>query len=85
MSKRSAWKGPFIDYDFLVKSLKASSKKPIETRSRNSVILPYLVGKTLKVYNGKKYVSFKVVEDMVGLKIGEFVLTRLRHVYKKKK
>ena len=54
MSKRSAWKGPFIDYDFLVESLKASSKKPIETRSRDSVILPYLVGKTLKVYNGKK-------------------------------
>gem|GEM_PF-3656964 len=41
MSKRSAWKGPFIDYDFLVESLKASSKKPIETRSRNSVI--YLI------------------------------------------
>lgn len=85
MPKRSTWKGPFIDYDFLVKSSGAFSKKPIETRSRNSVILPYLVGKTLKVYNGKKYVSFKVVEDMVGLKIGEFVLTRLRHVYKKKK
>jgi len=85
MAKRSAWKGPFIDFEFLEESLKASPKKAIKTRSRNSIILPYLIGKTVKVYNGKKYISFKIVEDMVGLKIGEFVLTRLRHVYKKKR
>jgi len=85
MAKRSAWKGPFIDPQFLEDSLKVPGKKAISTRSRNSVILPYLIGRTLKVYNGKKYISFKIVEDMVGLKLGEFVLTRLRHIYKKKR
>jgi ribosomal protein S19 len=84
MSKRSAWKGPFVDFEFLEKSLKPSSKKILETRSRNSLILPYFIGRTIKVYNGKKYVAFKITEEMVGFKLGEFVLTRLRHVYKKK-
>jgi small subunit ribosomal protein S19 len=85
MSKRSVWKGPFVDPEFFEKSLKNSTKKYFKTQSRNSLILPYLIGKTLKVYNGKKYVSFKVTEEMVGFKLGEFVLTRLRHIYKKKK
>jgi small subunit ribosomal protein S19 len=84
MSKRSAWKGPFLDFEFFEKSTKVSPRKTLKTRSRNSIVLPYLIGKTVQVYNGKKYILFKVTEEMVGFKLGEFVLTRLRHVYKKK-
>lgn len=60
-------------------------KKKIKTTSRSTVILPFLIGKTVQVYNGKFFIPITISEEMVGYKLGEFVLTRLRHVYKKKK
>jgi len=83
MTNRSVWKGPYVEPLFFEKSIK-KEKTFIRTKSRSSYILPYLVGKTIKVYNGKTYVPIRVKEEMVGYKLGEFVLTRLRHVYKKK-
>ena len=77
-----------VEVSLLIRSCSKNSlklhKKVFKTQSRNSLILPCFIGKTIKVYNGKKYISFKVTEDMVGFKLGEFVLTRLRHIYKKK-
>lgn len=84
MSKRSLWKGPFFDETFFQKS-RHNSKQKIKTTSRSSVILPFLVGKVIQVYNGKFYVPLMLSEDLVGHKIGEFIPTRLRHVYKIKK
>lgn len=84
MSKRSLWKGPFFGETFL-KKIRQNSKQKIKTTSRSSVILPFLVGKVIQVYNGKFYVPLVLCEDFVGHKIGEFVPTRLRHVYKIKK
>jgi len=80
MSKRSLWKGPFFDEAFFQKN-----HQKIKTTSRNSVILPFLVGRTIQVYNGKFYIPLMLNEDMVGHKIGEFIPTRLRHFYKIKK
>jgi len=84
MSKRSLWKGPFFDEIFLKKN-RQKNKQKVKTTSRNSVILPFLVGKTIQVHNGKFYVPLVLNEDMVGHKIGEFIPTRLRHIYKIKK
>ena len=83
MAKRSVWKGPFIDEKFFHDIY--SSKKKIKTTSRNSVILPFLIGKSIQVHNGKFFMSVNVTEEMIGHKLGEFVSTRLRHIYKKKK
>jgi small subunit ribosomal protein S19 len=47
--------------------------------------LPFLIGKKIQVYNGKFFIPFFVREEMVGHKFGEFIFTRLRHIYKKKK
>jgi small subunit ribosomal protein S19 len=80
--KRSVWKGPFLDLA-LFKQVKNS--KFVRTRSRASTILPFMLGKTIGVYNGKKYISVKITEEMLGFKLGEFIMTRLRHVYKKNK
>jgi len=84
MSNRSLWKGPFITNKFF-DEIKKSSKNFLKTTSRASVILPCLIGKTVHVHNGKFYIPIFISEDMVGHKLGEFVLTRLRHIYKKKK
>ena len=59
--------------------MKASStndKKPIKTWSRRSMVLPEMVGLTISVHNGRVHVPISIKEDMVGHKLGEFVLTR---------
>ncbi|GMM32966.1 mitochondrial 37S ribosomal protein [Saccharomycopsis crataegensis] len=73
---RSAWKGPHIVPLPISKALK--EKVPIRTNARSCTILPQFVGILFQVHNGKEYVSFKVTEDMVGFKLGEFAPTRKR-------
>ena len=51
-------------------------KKVIKTWSRRSTITPEMVGHTLAVHNGRKFVPVYVSENMVGHKLGEFALTR---------
>jgi small subunit ribosomal protein S19 len=57
-------------------AVSASSKKPIKTWSRRSIILPEMVGLTIAVHNGKQHVPVFVSEHMVGHKLGEFAPTR---------
>jgi len=76
---RSLKKGPFIDLHLLKKVQVAAEKndrRPIKTWSRRSMISPEMVGLTLGVHNGRQHVPVMVTEDMVGHKLGEFVLTR---------
>ena len=76
---RSIKKGPFVDHHLMDKVMKASStndKKPIKTWSRRSMVLPEMVGLTISVHNGRVHVPISIKEDMVGHKLGEFVLTR---------
>lgn len=76
---RSLKKGPYIEPKLLEKALAAQqsqSRKVIKTWSRRSTIVPDLVGLTLAVHNGKKFVPVFVSEDMVGHKLGEFASTR---------
>ena len=76
---RSLKKGPFVD-DHLMKKVEAMNaagdRKVIKTWSRRSTITPEMVGHTLAVYNGKKFVPVYVTENMVGHKLGEFSPTR---------
>lgn len=76
---RSVKKGPFID-DHLQKKIeeavKTSSKKPVKTWSRRSMISPEMVGLTIAVHNGRQFVPVLISENMVGCKLGEFAPTR---------
>ena len=76
---RSLKKGPFID-DKLLKKVAAMNesgkKKVIKTWSRRSMITPDMVGLNIAVHNGRQHVPIFIQEDMVGHKLGEFVLTR---------
>lgn len=76
---RSVKKGPFIQKSLLDKineMNKKGEKKVIKTWSRSSTIFPQMIGHTIAVHNGKKHVPVYISEDMVGHKLGEFVLTR---------
>ena len=54
----------------------ANEKKVIKTWSRRSTIIPEMIGHTIAVHNGKKFVPVYVTENMVGHKLGEFAATR---------
>ena len=76
---RSIKKGPFIDDHLLKKVQEAaatSSRRPIKTWSRRSMVVPEMVGLTIAVHNGRQHVPVLVNENMVGHKLGEFALTR---------
>jgi small subunit ribosomal protein S19 len=55
---------------------RAGEKKVIRTWSRRSTVLPEMLGHTLAVHNGKKFIPVYVTENMVGHKLGEFSPTR---------
>ena len=76
---RSLKKGPVIDSHLRVKveGMNArNEKKVIKTWSRRSTILPELIGHTIAVHNGRKFIPVYVTEQMVGHKLGEFAPTR---------
>src|ERR1700692_1446995 len=76
---RSLKKGPFIDDHLRVKveALNVrNEKKVIKTWSRGSTILPEMVGHTIAVHNGRKFIPVYLTEQMVGHKLGEFAPTR---------
>ena len=76
---RSLKKGPFVDTHLLekVESMnRANEKKVVKTWSRRSTVIPEMVGHTLAVHNGKKFVPVYLTENMVGHKLGEFSPTR---------
>lgn len=76
---RSLKKGPFIDLKLFKKVTAAQgsrSNQVIKTWSRRSTILPEMVGITLAVHNGRKFLPVFVTENMVGHKLGEFSPTR---------
>ena len=77
---RSLKKGPFVDLHLAKKvdtAVATSSKRPIKTWSRRSMILPEMVGLTIAIHNGKAHVPVIVNENMVGHKLGEFAQTRV--------
>ena len=54
------------------------------TRSRDMIVLPKMVGKTIGIYNGKKYIDVKLIPEMIGRYLGEFSRTRQLVKYQKK-
>ena len=76
---RSLKKGPFVDLHLQEKVETMNSrneKKVVKTWSRRSTILPEMVGHTIAVHNGKKFIPVYITEQMVGHKLGEFAPTR---------
>jgi small subunit ribosomal protein S19 len=75
------WKIPFIRTN----DLKKIKKNTVIKISRNSIILPKFLGITFHVYNGKEYSEITINNLMIGYKFGEFIFTRSKFIFKKKK
>jgi small subunit ribosomal protein S19 len=76
---RSLKKGPFVDIPLLEKievMNRDDARKVVKTWSRRSTVVPEMIGHTLAVHNGKKFVPIYISENMVGHKLGEFSPTR---------
>ncbi len=76
---RSVKKGPFVDEHLAKKvyaQLSSSDRRVIRTWSRRSTVVPDMVGLTIAVHNGQKFIPVFVTENMVGHKLGEFAPTR---------
>jgi small subunit ribosomal protein S19 len=76
---RSTKKGAFVDayLQARVEGMNArNEKKVLRTWSRRSTVIPEMVGHTIAVHNGKKFIPVYVTENMVGHKLGEFSFTR---------
>ena len=76
---RSLKKGPFVD-GHLQEDVSAlnerNEKKVVKTWSRRSTIVPDMIGHTIAVHNGKKFIPVYITEQMIGHKLGEFAPTR---------
>ena len=79
---RSIKKGPFVD-DHLMRKIdemnRSQARRVIKTWSRRSTITPDMIGHTIAVHNGRKFLPVFVTENMVGHKLGEFSPTRTFH------
>jgi len=79
---RSIKKGPFVDTSLrnrIEEMNRRFEKKVVKSWSRRSTIIPEMVGHTIAVHNGKKFIPVYVSENMVGHKLGEFSPTRTFH------
>jgi small subunit ribosomal protein S19 len=76
---RSLKKGPFVDVPLLEKvevMNRNNEKEVMKTWSRRSTVVPEMVGHTIAVHNGRKFIPVYITENMVGHKLGEFAPTR---------
>jgi small subunit ribosomal protein S19 len=76
---RSVKKGAYIEESLMKKFDKivaSGQRQPIKTWSRRSTIIPNFVGYTFAIHDGRKHVPVFITENMVGLKLGDFVSTR---------
>lgn len=76
---RSLRKGPFVD-EHLIRKIeelnRTNTRTVIKTWSRRSTVVPEMVGHTIAVHNGKKFIPVYITEQMIGHKLGEFAPTR---------
>ncbi len=76
---RSVKKGAYIEDSLMrrfQKVIASGQRQPIKTWSRRSTIVPNFVGFTFAIHDGRKHVPIFITENMVGMKLGDFVGTR---------
>ena len=77
--QRAIRKGPFVDHHLIKKvdaAVAANERRPIKTWSRRSMVTPDMIGYTIAIHNGRRFIPVYVTENMVGHKLGEFAVTR---------
>lgn len=74
-ARRSIKKGFTDAQKVFLRNLRSGSKN-LKTHCRNLVVLPEMVGRQIKIYNGKEFVIVEIQAEMIGHYLGEFALTR---------
>lgn len=59
----------------LLEALK-KDKRDYKTHCRDMIIIPEMIGKPIRVHNGKEFVMVRITEEMLGHRLGEFAATR---------
>nr|YP_010394801.1 ribosomal protein S19 [Phytophthora versiformis]DAZ89238.1 TPA_asm: ribosomal protein S19 [Phytophthora versiformis] len=77
---RSKYKGPFFKVNLIQKK-----KQWIKINNKNLTILPEYSNHSISVYNGKIFINLEINDKMIGFKFGEFINTRKKYIYRKKK
>ena len=79
--RRSLRRGLSNEQRIVLERLRQDNGKPIKTHSRDMVVLPEMIGKTLLVHSGQEFVELRINEKMLGHYLGEFVITNkpVRH------
>ena len=54
------------------------NKNPIKTHQRDLIILPYMIGLTINVFDGKEFKPVGIGAEMIGHYIGEYAITNKR-------
>lgn len=75
--RRKILRGFTEEHKKLLKKIK-ENRSNIETHSRDMIILPEMIGKTIRVHKGNSFVPVIILEEMIGHYLGEFALTRKR-------
>ncbi|MEM4311443.1 MAG: 30S ribosomal protein S19 [Nitrososphaerales archaeon] len=78
-------KGLSPDKKRLLEKVRAAKEgkynKPIKTHARDMIILPYMVGLTIHIHNGKEFVPVEIKPEMIGHYLGEYVITNKKVVH----
>ncbi|MBT4935767.1 30S ribosomal protein S19 [Candidatus Woesearchaeota archaeon] len=73
--RRSLKRGFTDSQKSLLKRIDAGENN-IKTHCRNMIILPSMIDKLLRIYNGKDFFPITITAEMVGHYLGEFAHTR---------
>lgn len=76
--QRRVIKRGFTDQQKILLKKIRSNQKNIETHCRDMIILPEMIGTTIKIHQGREFIPVTIEQDMIGHYLGEFVLTRKR-------
>ena len=74
--KRSLARGLDEECEKLLDRIRNSNGKTIRTHCRGMYILPEMVGSTIGVHDGQKFVNLEIIPPMIGHSLGEFAKTR---------
>jgi ribosomal protein S19 len=79
---KKSYKKNFV---FLKNNQSCLKKKNFVFKNTSIFITPSFIGKKLFLYNGSENCLILIRENMVGFKLGEFILTRKAFKFPKKK
>ncbi len=81
--RRSLTRGITDEKRKLIEEIKnaSNSQNPIKTHLRDLIILPYMVGLTIHVHNGKDFTPVELKPEMIGHYLGEYAMTNKRVVH----